>query len=94
MPGFILLVLLAAASPEGPGASYSSKKSVAELQKCLTDKLTRIGDVTDVTIDGVTTLMLRETPNDEAMLIDLAPRSVTVTTKFLHGTRRLVEDCL
>jgi hypothetical protein len=79
---------------EGPGASYQSTKSLPQLQKCLTNKLARIGDVNDITVDGITTLMVREGPNDQAMLIDLAPPKVTVTTKFLYGTRKIVEGCL
>src|SRR5205809_7240856 len=65
--GRILLLLLAAsfatsaigASPEGPAASYQSKKSLAELEKCLTDKLSQRGDVTAVKMAEGTTLMLR-----------------------------------
>ena len=83
-----------AVAQPGPGASYQSAKSLPQLQKCLTDKLARIGDVTDVHIDGVTTLMVRESSADQAMVIDIAPPSVTVTTKFLYGTRKIVEGCL
>ena len=82
------------AAHQGPGASYTSKRSLPALQKCLTDKLANIGDVNDVTVDGITTLMVREGPNDQAMLIDLKPPSVTVTTNFLYGTRKIVESCL
>jgi len=90
----LLLASWSADPQQGPGATYKSAKSVAALQNCLTKKLTRIGDVTDVTVDGVTTLMIREAPNEAAMVIDLAPASVTVTTNFLYGTRKLVEACL
>ena len=89
-----LLLIAADPAPANPGASYTSKKSLAALQKCLTDKLANIGDVNDITVDGITTLMVREGPNDQAMLIDLAPPSVTVTTNFLYGTRKIVEACL
>ena len=80
--------------PHEPRATYKTLKSIPALQTCLTKKLTRIGDVTDLTVDGVTTLMIREAPNEPVMLIDLAPASVTVTTNFLYGTRKLVEACL
>ena len=89
-----LVLALAADPPQGPEATYTSAKSVPALQTCLTDKLARIGDVTDVTVDGITTLMVREGPAEPVMLIDLSPASVTVTTKFLYGTRKLVEACL
>jgi len=101
MQPMLLLVLmawqpgkLAEAAPAGPGVTYQSSKSLPQLQKCLTNKLARIGDVNDITVDGITTLMVREGPNDQAMLIDLAPPNVTVTTKFLYGTRKIVEGCL
>ena len=90
----LLLASWSADPQQGPGATYKSTKSISALQNCLTKKLTRIGDVTDVTVDGVTTLMIREAPNEAAMVIDLAPASVTVTTNFLYGTRKLVEACL
>lgn len=83
-----------AAPHDGPGDRFTSKKSLATLQKCLTDKLARLGDVTDVTVDDITTLMIREGPDDPVMVIDLAPPSVTVTTPFLVGSRKLVKACL
>lgn len=95
---FVALALVLAFSandpPQGPGETYKSAKTLPALQSCLTDKLARIGDVTDITVDGITTLMVRESPADPVMLIDLAPPSVTVTTNFLYGTRKLVEACL
>jgi hypothetical protein len=81
------------ASHQGPGASYQSKKSLYELQKCLTDKLSQRGDVTAVKMADGTTLMLRE-GEDAPMLIDLAPPAVVVTTRFAYGTRTIVEGCL
>ena len=90
----LMLASTAIAAPQGPGAAYTSKKGLPALQKCLTDKLANIGDVSDVTVDGITTLMVAEGPGDPVMLIDLAPPSVTVTTHFIHGTRRIVEACL
>jgi len=82
------------ATPERrPGASYQSRKSLADLQKCLTDKLSEIGDVDAVKMEDSTTLVLRWGA-DAPMLIDLAPPRVTVTTRFARGTRKIVEDCL
>jgi len=82
------------ATPEQrPGASYQSRKSLPDLQKCLTDKLSEIGDVTAVKMEDSTTLVLRWGA-DAPMLIDLAPPRVTVTTRFANGTRKIVEDCL
>jgi len=90
----LVLASQASPAPEGVGASYTSKKSLPALQKCLTNKLANRGDVTDVHVDGVTTLMLSEGPGDPVMVIDIAPPSVRVTTAFLYGTRKIVEACL
>ena len=99
MGPFALSLLLAsfAASPDvqqaGPGETFQTTKALDAIQACLTDKLSERGEVTAVKADGMTTLMLRQSQS-ELMLIDLAPPSVAVTTKFLFGTRKVVEACL
>ena len=90
----LMLAFQAAETGPTPGASYSSDKSLPVLQRCLTDKLARIGDVSDLHVDGVTTLMLRNGPEGQVMVIDIAPPSVKVTTRFVYGTRKLIESCL
>lgn len=80
-------------SERRPGASYVTKKSLADIQKCLTDKLSELGDVDAVKMEDSTTLVLRWGA-DAPMLIDLAPPKVTVTTRFAKGTRPIVEQCL
>ena len=83
------------AAPAGPRATYQSAKSVPALQKCLTDKLSHVGEVVAVDTGGETrTLVLRKVSTADPMMIDLAPQSVTVTTRFVQGTRHLVEACL
>lgn len=77
-----------------PRAFYKTAKELPALEKCLTHALSGRGEVTSATIDGTTTLMLRERPDTPPMLIDLAPPAVTVTTRFAVGTRHLVESCL
>jgi hypothetical protein len=93
----LMLAALAPGSQEAPehrpGASYQTKKSLPELQKCLTDNLSQLGDVDAVKMEDSTTLVLRWGA-DAPMLIDLAPPSVTVTTRFAKGTRPIVERCL
>jgi hypothetical protein len=98
-PALIATLLVAgateAAAPreQGPGATYHSTKSLAALQKCLTDKLANVGEVVAVKSDkDTTTLVLRNIP-DGPMTIDLAPPSVTVTSKHAPHTRHLVEAC-
>jgi hypothetical protein len=86
--------LQAPAQETGPGASYTSKKSLAVLQRCLTSRLARFGDVNDINVDGVTTLMLRFSEDGQVLVIDLEPPAVRVTTRFVYGTRKVVESCL
>ena len=90
-PVLALLILAEAAQPVA--ASYQTAKSLPDLQTCLTDKLTGVGDVTALKMEGLVTLMIRDGER-KPMLIDLAPPKVTVTTDFLRGTRKLVEACL
>jgi hypothetical protein len=99
-PALIAALLVAGATEasaprkQGPGATYHSTKSLPALQKCLTDKLANVGEVVAVKSDiDTTTLVLRNIP-DGPMTIDLAPPSVTVTSKPAPHTRHLVEACL
>jgi hypothetical protein len=84
---------VAASSEHRLGASYQTRKSLVDIQKCLTDKLSELGDVDAVKMQDSTTLVLRWGA-DAPMLIDLAPPNVTVTTRFAKGTRPIVEECL
>lgn len=77
----------------GSGAVFQTKKSLSDLEKCLTEKLSQAGEVTSVPIEGVKTLMYRTT-DEPAMMIDLAPPTVKVTTKFAIGTEPIVKSCL
>jgi hypothetical protein len=94
----LLLAAFAADPPpadpqQAPAAVYKTAKTLAVLEQCLTDSLSKIGDVTAVKFDSSTTLMLRE-GTEAPMLIDIAPPSVTVTTRFAYGTRSLVKGCI
>ena len=98
--GLILTLLLLhattafSATTQEPGITYHSTKALAALQKCLTDKLTDIGEVVAVKSDErTTTLVLRNIP-DGPMTIDLAPPAVTVTSKPTSHTRHLIKACL
>ena len=77
----------------GSGAVFRTRKSLADLEKCLTDRLSQGGEVTSVPIEGVKTLMY-QTVDEPAMMIDLAPPVVKVTTKFAIGTEPIVRSCL
>lgn len=72
---------------------YRTTKALAPLEKCLTENLTTRGDVTAINEEGMTTLLLRS-EGQPPMLIDLAPPTVTVTTRLSYGTRGLIERCL
>jgi hypothetical protein len=77
----------------GSGAVFRTKKNLGDLEKCLTDRLSQAGEVTSVPIEGVKTLMY-QTVDEPAMMIDLAPPVVKVTTKFAIGTEPIVRSCL
>ena len=78
-----------APTDQEPAVTFHSAKSLASLQKCLTDKLADVGEVVAVRSDAdTTTLVLRNIP-DGPMTIDLAPPKVTVTSKLTPHTRHL-----
>lgn len=84
----------AAPAQPAPTAIYKSKKTLAELQTCLTDRLSEIGEVVAVnTEQNSTTLLVRDNP-DGPMTIDIGPQSVMVTSKFITGSQALVKACL
>ena len=94
----LLLSVLAAANPQGtdadgPGARFESGKSLPVLEQCLTERLSGVGEVTAIKIEGTKSLVL-QAKGERPMVIDLAPPAVVVTTKFVFGTRKLVESCL
>ena len=101
MVAFISLLLIAAqaapaaqiAAKADVGTSFATKKSVPELESCLTDRLAKYGQVTAVPIEDTKTLMFRIA--DEApMVIDLSPPTVTITTKYPGWAKPLVQSCL
>jgi len=99
----IMLALFAAEPPaatqpqpdsSAPGSTFTSAKTLAALQQCLTDKLAMIGEVVALKTEGnSTTLLVRDNP-DGPMTIDLAPPKVIVTSRFITGSQKLVKDCL
>ena len=97
----IMLALSAAGPPPAaqppqvsPASSFTSAKTLAALQECLTDKLSEIGEVVALkTEDNVTTLLVRDNP-DGPMTIDLAPPKVIVTSRFITGSQKLIKACL
>ena len=93
-----IVAVHAATTPSGtehaPALTYQTTKTVAELEKCLTERLAKVGEVVAMKLDGGTTaLVLRNIP-EGAMTIELAPRSVTVTSKPARHTRHLIKACV
>jgi len=99
----IVVTLLLAAAAEPPAASppeaapavvtFRTRKNLPQLEKCLTDRLSQLGQVTSVPIEDAKTLML-STSDEPPMMIDIAPRTVKVTTKFAIGTKPIIKGCL
>jgi len=95
----ILPLLLAGCAPtssvvrEGEPFTFQTSKSSAQVEKCLTDGLSKLDDITAVASEGVTTLMFggRTKPR---MLIDIAPPRVAVTTTLAYGTREIIAACV
>lgn len=95
---FLPLVIAAAEAPAAAlvhpaGAVFHSRKNLPQLEKCLTDRLSQLGQVTSVPIENAKTLML-STSDEPPMMIDIAPPDVRVTTKFAIGTEPIVKGCL
>jgi len=77
-----------------PGSSFATAKAVDAVQACLTDKLSEVGEVAAMEPDrGSIILLVRGNP-EGPMVLELAPAKVTVTTKFITGTREIIKGCL
>ena len=83
----------AAVVRDAPVATYTTHKSQPAIEKCLTDSLSKLDDITSVNTGGVTTLVYGKR-TEPSMLIELAPPRVSVTTNFAPGTRDIVEACI
>jgi hypothetical protein len=74
--------------------SFPTAKAVDAVQACLTDKLAEVGEVAAMEPDrGSIILLIRGNP-EGPMVIELAPASVKVTTKFITGTREIIKGCI
>jgi hypothetical protein len=100
MSAVLPLLLLAAMGAKAPSdapdpakPTYKTAKSIRELERCLVDELSDLGEVTFIPLEGNMTLMIR---NGEAkpLLIDIAPPTVTVTTSIRYDTRVRIERCI
>ena len=81
------------AAREPPEATFHTGKDLSALERCLTERLSKRGDITSINSQGYVTLMYRE-GRETPMLIDLAPPNVTITTKIAFGTGSIIKSCL
>ena len=90
----VILATTTSSNAEPPALTYQSTKTLAALQKCLTIKLSKVGEVVAMKLNQDTTaLVLRNIP-EGAMTIELSPPSVTVTSKLAPHTQHLIKACL
>jgi len=93
----LMLSLGAGLSPPAPAIpqnpTYQTKKTLTELERCLTKSLSKRGDVTTFNSEGIVTVMLKM-DDQQPLLIDLAPPKIIVTTRAPHGTRQLIKACV
>jgi len=93
-----ILLLLLISSPSAPpekseAVHYKSQKTLQQIEQCLTQRLSKQGDVTAVKAEGYVTLVYQDGAH-KPMMIDLAPPDVTLTTEPAHGTGKIVQSCL
>ena len=96
-PAPVAAPVVVPAGPPAPGheigAKFATTKTLSELERCLTDRLSKFGEVTSVPIEGMKTLMFRTT-DEPPMMIDISPPVVTVTTKFAVWTKPIIQTCM
>lgn len=95
MEPMLLFLLLASpgASSEPATTAFKTEKTLQKIQQCLTDHLSKQGDVTAIQAAGYVTLVYQDSTH-RPMMIDLAPPDVLVTTELAFGTRRIIKSCL
>lgn len=89
------LLLSASASPAADSreAVYRTSKSMTEIETCLTQGLSKRGDISSISAEGYVTLTLHDA-SGRIMVIDISPPTVVVRTKFAYRSREIVKSCL
>jgi len=94
----LLLAVDTQAAPAAPppitGTSFVTAKSIDAVQACLTDKLSEVGEIAATQPARDSTILLVRGNPEGPMVIELGPTSVTVTTKFITGTREIIKGCI
>ena len=96
MEAILLLLLMSSQNPppeKVEAVHYKTQKTLQQLEQCLTQRLSKQGDVTAVQAEGYITLVYQDGAH-KPMMIDVAPPDVSITTDLAHGTRRIVQSCL
>ena len=95
----MLFLLLSASAPPAPDTelsyqrAYNTEKKVPEIQKCLIGQLANMGEQTIMQMGDGVILMIRE-GQDQPLLIEITPPSVTITTPSTLEVRSKVERCV
>lgn len=106
MPWVLLSLLLAVDPPNRPttqqpqpapdqAVTFPTKKALEVVQACLTNKLADVGEIAAMNSDeeNSTILLVRGNP-EGPMVIEIHPTAVSVTTKFISGTREIIKGCV
>ena len=90
----VLLLLASAIGPPPPGpTTYTSHKSLSELQECLTRRLSPSGDVTAIQAEGYVTLIYKDATH-APLVIDVAPPNIIIKTDVPNGAQKSIQSCL
>ena len=95
----MLFLLLGVSAPVGPDPelsyqrAYKTAKKVPDIQKCLIGQLAGMGEQTIMQMGEGVILMIRE-GQDQPLLIEIVPPSVTITTRSTLDVRSKVERCV
>ena len=95
----MLFLLLGVSPPAVPDPelsyqrAYKTAKKAADIQKCLVGQLANMGEQTIMQMGEGVILMIRE-GQDQPLLIEIAPPSVTITTPSSLDVRTKVERCV
>ena len=97
-----LISLLLAVDPTNPpappeqatGVVFPTAKTMEAVQVCLTNELSEVGEIAATQPERDSTILLVRGNPEGPMVIELTPAKVTVTTKFIDGTREIIRGCL
>src|SRR3954463_14644539 len=83
----------AAASQQAAGGTYQTARTMPVLEKCLYDELSDLGEATFMRSPGESILMVRD-GQGPALIVDVTPPMVQITTKASLDVQARVRRCL